>query len=47
MGCGCSGKTGTWIYTNSKGEQSTHDSEISAKAARIRAGGGGSITYKG
>lgn len=43
--CGCGGNTGnvTWIFTNTKGVQTTYNTEVEAKAAKIRAGGDGSI----
>lgn len=46
MGCACSGKKNgnqRWIYTDPNGRQSTHQTEVSAKAAKIRNGNRGSI----
>lgn len=44
MPCNCgSSKKFNFIYTDTNGRQSTYDTEISAKAAQVRAGGGGSI----
>lgn len=43
--CNCGGGQGNvdWIFTNTKGVQTTYRSENEAKAAKIRAGGEGSI----
>ncbi|HEU4911411.1 MAG TPA: hypothetical protein VFV76_05905 [Actinomycetes bacterium] len=46
MGCGCTGNGQskvTYIYTTPEGRQVSYRSEIEAKAAQIRAGGGGNI----
>jgi hypothetical protein len=50
MACGCSGGNknadGTpkeFVFTNPRGEQKTYRTEMEARAAQIRAGGG---TYK-
>lgn len=46
MGCNCGGGTtakNTYIYTDPNGQQHTYNTEIEARAAQIRAGGGGSI----
>lgn len=46
MGCNCGGQQKVpvkYVYTNEKGQQITYRTEIEAKAAQIRAGGGGSI----
>lgn len=42
-GCGQNGKSSEFVYTSPQGVQQTHKTEIEAKAAQIRAGGGGSI----
>lgn len=52
MACGCMGasKDGSpkeWVFTNTKGEQRTFKTEIEARAAQIRSGGGGNIAGKG
>lgn len=46
MGCNCGGQQKVpvkYVYTSPKGQQTTFMTEIEAKAAQIRAGGGGSI----
>jgi hypothetical protein len=46
MGCNCAGsKTISlkYIYTDSNGRQYTYSTDIEARAAQVRAGGGGSI----
>jgi len=44
MGCGCGGNTKTaYLYTSPKGVTKEYDTEIAAKVAQIRDGGGGSI----
>lgn len=46
MGCNCrkvAAKNVTYIYTNPNGVQRSYRTEIEAKAAQLRAGGGGSI----
>jgi hypothetical protein len=46
VGCGCTGngqQNVTYIYTTPQGRQVSYRSEIEAKAAQIRAGGGGNI----
>lgn len=46
IGCNCGSKTAqkvNYIYTTPQGRQVTYRTEIEAKAAQIRAGGGGSI----
>lgn len=42
MGCNCGGKGGskTYVYTDPNGNQKTYNSEVEAKAAQIRNGGG-------
>lgn len=47
MGCGCGGKAGSnvWVYTAPMGGTTTYNTEIEAKAAEIR-NGGGFITMK-
>ena len=48
MGCNC-GKRGTaavkYVYTSPTGKQTTYNTEVEAKAAMIR-GGGGNISAK-
>jgi len=47
MGCNCGGKAAAnkeWVYTN-KGETKVYTSEVQARAAQIR-NGGGTITVK-
>jgi len=47
MGCNCGGaKTVSntrWVYTSPSGQQKVYKTEVEAKAAKIR-GGGGTIT---
>jgi hypothetical protein len=45
VGCNCGAKNQKfkYIYTDTSGKQSTWDSKIAAEAAKVRAGGGGSI----
>lgn len=47
MPCNCGGGTQSapkkYVYTNGNGVQSSYNTEIEAKAAQIRAGGGGNI----
>jgi hypothetical protein len=46
MACGCQGnkdKNSTYVYVSDKGTQHTFKTEIEARAAQIRAGGGGRI----
>ena len=45
MGCGCGGKNAkvNYIYTDPKGAQKTYNTEVEAKAAKIRNGNLGSI----
>lgn len=45
MGCNCGNKNQkmNYIYTDTSGRQHTYSSNVEAKAAQIRAGGGGSI----
>lgn len=47
MGCNCGGASSTaskvYIYTDGNGVQTSYNTEIEAMAAKIRAGGGGSI----
>lgn len=43
MGCNCGGGAGKseWIFTDpTTGRQTTYSTEIEAKAAQVRAGGG-------
>lgn len=43
--CNCGSNTSTeqYVFTNSKGVQRTYRTEIEARAAQIRDGGGGNI----
>jgi hypothetical protein len=46
MGCNCgsnNNSTQQYVYTDPKGVQRTYRTEIEARAAQIRAGGGGNI----
>jgi hypothetical protein len=47
MGCNCAGQQRAaavkHIYTNPQGRQTSYNTEIEARAAQVRAGGGGSI----
>ena len=46
MPCGCGGGAASkseFVYTTTKGVQKTYKTEIEAKAAQIRHGGGGAI----
>lgn len=45
MGCNCGNKNAQYdfVYTDSKGRQVTYNSEVEAKAAKIRAGGVGEV----
>lgn len=45
MGCNCTKNTSNtqYVYTDGKGVQRTYRTEIEARAAQIRAGGGGNI----
>lgn len=47
MGCNCGGsaaaKNVNHVFTDSSGVQRTYRTEIEAKAAQIRSGGGGNI----
>jgi hypothetical protein len=45
MGCNCSKRaTATkFVYVSADGKRTVHKSEIEAKAAQVRAGGGGTI----
>lgn len=45
MPCGCTqnGVKQTFIYTDPNGVQKSYRTEIEAKAAQVRTGGGGSI----
>lgn len=46
MGCNCGSNKAErvrYIYTNAQGKQTSHKSEVSARAEQIRSGGGGSI----
>lgn len=42
MGCNCTKKQGTqsYIYTDPKGRQTVYRTEVEARAAQIRQGGG-------
>ena len=43
MGCNCGGKKNTgqsFVYTSPTGVKTTYNSEVQAKAAQIRNGGG-------
>lgn len=46
MGCNCGKKAGSlvYVYTSPAGNTQTYNSEIEAKAAKIRAGGGSYTT---
>ena len=49
MPCNCGKKNDqrfTYVYVNPRGEQRTFRTEIEARAAQIRAGGGGRIEAK-
>lgn len=48
MGCNCSKKASAtqFIYVAPSGKKTVHKTEIEAKAAQVRAGGGGSITTR-
>jgi hypothetical protein len=47
MPCGCQSKKGVeYVYTDAQGRTSTHDNELKAKVAQIRAGGAGKITTR-
>jgi hypothetical protein len=43
MGCGCQKAAKEFIYVDEKGQQHTHDTLVSAKAAKIRNGNVGAI----
>ena len=45
MGCNCGGKNAklVWVYTDEKGKQTSYNTEIEAKAAKIRNADQGSI----
>lgn len=45
MGCNCGNKNAkyNYVYTDSKGKQTTYNTEIEAKAAKIRDANVGSI----
>lgn len=45
MGCGCGSKKSAvnHVFIDSNGTQRTYRTEIEARAAQIRAGGGGTI----
>jgi hypothetical protein len=45
MGCGCqkSSAGGAWIYVDGNGVGQEYPSEVEAKAAKIRNGGGGFV----
>lgn len=47
MPCGCQGNQNQakkqWVYVDAKGQQRTFRTEIEARAAQVRAGGGGTI----
>jgi hypothetical protein len=46
MGCNCAGqKTAAvkYVYTSPQGVQTSYPTQIEAKAAQVRAGGGGNI----
>lgn len=49
MPCNCGGaksKSSQYVYTGSDGKAQTFGSEVEAKAAQIRAGGGGTVKPK-
>lgn len=45
MGCGCGKKNASvkYVFVDTNGTQRSYRTEIEARAAQIRAGGGGSI----
>lgn len=45
MGCACGDKSSkfTYVYTSATGTQQVYNTQIEAEAAKIRAGGGGSV----
>lgn len=45
MPCACGDKNQNvnYIYTNPRGEQTSYKTDVQARAAQLRAGGGGSI----
>lgn len=46
MGCGCGGSKNSsynYVFTDSNGVQKTYSSELEAKAAQMRSGGGGNV----
>jgi hypothetical protein len=47
MGCNCGGKSANqqWLYTSPKGEHKVYKTEVEARAAQIR-NGGGNITVQ-
>lgn len=48
MPCGCTKarKGSQWTYTAPSGVKQTYGTEVEAKAAQIRAGGGGTVSAK-
>lgn len=47
MGCGCMGnKEKVYIYVDAQGRESEHATQVQAKAAQIRAGGGGRVVER-
>lgn len=45
MGCNCGKKNGStqFVYISPTGQQATYNTEVEARAAQIRAGGGGIV----
>lgn len=45
MGCNCGNKNSTqsWVYTDVNGVQRSYNTQIEAEAAKVRAGGTGSV----
>lgn len=45
MPCNCGQKRGaaTYVYVSATGQQTTYNTEVEAKAAKIRAGGSGEV----
>jgi hypothetical protein len=43
--CNCGKKkvSGKWTFTSASGQTTTYATEIEAKAAQVRAGGGGTV----
>lgn len=46
MGCNCGKKNGQssqYVYISATGQRATYNTEVEARAAQIRAGGGGTV----